>query len=107
MFFNDAIQLLDATLLCDTEKEQDTNKLLLNHAWEIVKKQIGINKSTKKNDVYLVTAGEHKEGLEAIFSSILCELKAVAEANPYNKQKYVTLDEVKMILDHRFEIETK
>ena len=50
MFFNDAIQLLDATLLCDTEKEQDTNKLLLNCAWEIVKKQIGINKSTKKND---------------------------------------------------------
>ena len=107
MFFNDAIQLLDATLLCDTEKEQDTNKLLLNCAWEIVKKQIGINKSTKKNDVYLVTAGEYKEGLEAIFSSILCEVKAVAEANPYNKQKYVTFNEVQRILNQRFKIETE
>ena len=107
MFFNDAIQLLDATLLCDTEKEQDTNKLLLNCAWEIVKKQIAINKSTKKNDVYLVTAGEYAEGLKAIFSSILCAVKAAAEANPYNKEKYVTFNEVQMILNHRFKIETQ
>lgn len=107
MFFNDAIQLLDAALLCEAEKEQDINKLLLNCAWEIVKKQMGINKSTKKKDVYLVTAGEHKEGLEAIFSAILHEVKTVAEAKPYNKQKSVTFDEVKMILNHRLAIETE
>lgn len=113
MDFKTAIRLLDEALLCesskcDATKDDDLDKLLLNCAWEYLKKQFGITNNPedyKNTKIIVQTTEEHNEGLTAIFSALLHELKTEAESIPYNKEKNVTYDRIKIVLLHRLAIE--